>query len=124
MFFQFLLVALSSAAVVVTASLGWPRITTSPRPEPLTKVHDMVVETPFGRELANTLGVSDQARIEQINISSVAAGVAGSVGAEIQKKTQSAVLSTVVQQLLKQYGQLSSEQQQDIQTLICKPVVQ
>ncbi len=120
MFFQFILVALSSAAVVVTASLGWPRITASPRPEPLTKVHDFVVETPVGRKLANTLGVTDEANIEPVNISSVA----GSVSFEIQKRAQSAVLSTVVQQLLKQYGQLSQEQQQDIQTLICQPVVQ
>lgn len=124
MFLKFILASLSTGAIIVTASLGWGRFSTNPRPEPLTKVHDIVIETPIGRKLANTFGVSDETNVEPINISSVAAEVAGSVGLEVQKRAQSAVLSTVVGQLIRQYGQFSTEQQKEIQTLICQPNTQ
>ena len=106
---QFIFVVIGTSVVVSIASLLWPKFTSQPRPAPLEQVSTIVTRTPFDAKAA--------AFIDPINVSSVA----GSLAHEVQQKTQQAVVSTVVTQLAKEYGQLPQDQKKQFEEIVCKP---
>ena len=110
-------------AVFATAggSLLWPKITSQPRPPILEKVHDITLLTPFGQEVAQVLGVANEAEVTPLDISSLAASAATSLTAAAKKKTQQLVVKKAVEQLTAQINELPPEEQEQIRSLICAP---
>lgn len=118
---QFLLTFFASAVTVSGLSLVWPKLTDKPRPEPLSRVREIVMQTPFGANAANILGVTDEATAEPINVSSAAASIAGSVTSTVTQRVQQAIGQQFVTQLVRQYDRLPDEQKQQVRDAICQP---
>lgn len=118
---QFFAVLLASAITLAGGSLLWYKVTKSPRPEILTKVHDVLLTSPVGKQAAGILGVEDESKVEPVNISSVAGSIASSVATSVEKQVQNVVVGQVVTQIAKQYDGLSLEQKKQLEELICKP---
>ena len=115
--------ALAVAVFGVTLSGGslvWPRLTSAPRPQLLQNVHDQVMKTPIGSRAAGVLGVTTD-NVEPLNIGEIATGAVGALKTAAQKRTQTIIMSQVMDQLTTRYESLSADQQQALQQIICKP---
>ncbi len=118
--FRFILALLVAAGVVSAGSLSWYKFTKSPRPQPLTLVHDMLLTTWAGRQAAEALGVENESSIEQLNIPQVAGAMVASVAATVEQRVQEAVVSSVVTHIARQYDGLVPEQKKQLESIICK----
>ncbi|MFH0749343.1 MAG: hypothetical protein V1917_00315 [Candidatus Gottesmanbacteria bacterium] len=118
--FQFILTLATSVAVISGASLVWPKLTSKPIPEPLTKVREIVLQTDIGKQAAQTLGVSDTSLIEPINVSSVASEVVSNVVSNASQKVQDAATKEIIIQVVKKIESLHPEQQEEIKKVICQ----
>lgn len=118
---RFFLIAGATASVVVSVALLWPRLTSRPRPEVLQAVRDTAITTPVGKEAAKILGVEEEEDAKPINVSDVAASVAGTLSSAVQEKTKEIIAQQVASQIASQYQQLPQAQQQELQEFICKP---
>ena len=118
---QFIGAAVGAGMVVIVSSLLWPRLTADPRPEALTKVHDVVLETKAGQDLANTLGVSDEGSIQPVSVSSLASSAVQNVVTAVSTQAQSAVTTHVIEAVVKQVEQLPPQEQEKFRQLICAP---
>ena len=118
---QFFAVLLASTIALASGSLLWYKVTKSPRPEVLTKVRDVLLTTPVGKQAAGMLGVEDESKVEPINVSSVAGSIVSSVATSVEKQVQNVVVGQVVTQIAKQYDGFNSEQKKQLEELICKP---
>lgn len=117
---RFLFVFLIAVIAVSAASLGWYKITKSPRPQPLTLVHDFLLTTPMGQQAAAVLGVGNESTTQQLNIPQVAGAMAASVAASVKERVQEAVVAGVVTQIAKQYDGLAPDQKKQLESMICK----
>lgn len=102
-------------------SLVWPRVTTSPRPQLLQQVHDMVIKTPVGSQAAQVLGVSDDARVQPINLSQIAGNIGNSLKSAAQRRAQTIITAQIVGQLSNGYDKLPKDEQKQLQQIICAP---
>jgi len=117
---KFIIALASTLIIVAGASLVWPKITSYPRPEPLTQVRDMVVSTDIGKEIAQTLGVEDEKDVVPVDIKSVAGAAISSAAADVQEKAADAVTREIIIQVVKKIETLAPDQQQAIKEEICK----
>lgn len=119
---QFIGAFVVGAVSIVGVSFLWPRVTTQPRPEVLTKVRDAVFQTETGWELANTLGVADETNAEPINIQEAAASAAQSAAYDVAAYTSRAVTTKLFDSALSRFDLLSKEDQERFREQICVPV--
>lgn len=117
---KYFFVVVGTVAAVTLASLLWPKFSNRPRPEPLTKVREMVVETPLGREVASLLGVADESGVGSVDLTTTAASLAGSVASTVSQKAQETVVSGIVTQMLRQYETLPQPQKEKVQEAVCQ----
>lgn len=103
--FQFIGVAIGASVFVSFASLAWPKVTSQPRPEVLTKVRDVVVQTEVGKGLEQVLGVS------------LGETVASGAAAVVDTVTRSAKQSVI----MRMFESLSEEEQEAFRAQICTP---
>jgi hypothetical protein len=120
--FPFVGAALGAGIVAVITSLLWPLITTEPRPEPLTKVREVVLQTQQGQSVAQVLGVADEANIVRVDPGTAVAGVVQTVVGSITAGAQKAVASRVIESLANQFDHLTPEDKLQFQERICQPV--
>ncbi len=109
---------------VVTVSgvaIAWPKFTSQPRPDPLTRVNDIVKNTPVGKNIAKVLGISDDMSTEPINIASVASSLTERIAQTVQDRASHIVVTQAVRQLAWQIDKLSAGDRQQVQELLCKP---
>lgn len=121
-FFQFIGAFLGAGFVVITASLAWPRISSTPRPDALQKVRDVVITTDAGRNYADVLGVTDETLVTPVSVSGFIAGVAGNVVSTVTTNVQNSVRSRVLESIAKQFNELPSDQKEIFRAEICAPV--
>ena len=100
-------------------SLVWPRVTSAPRPQLLTQVHDSVIKTPIGAQTAQVLGVSDEQNIQPINLGQVVGNIGNSIKTAAQNRAQTIIMAQVMGQLTNQYERLPKDQQIQLQQIIC-----
>lgn len=100
-------------------SLVWPRITSAPRPQLLQEVHDAVIKTAPGHQVATVLGVTDDKSVQPINLGTLAGNAWNGIKSAAQKRAQTIVMSQVTQQLNSQYEKLPKDQQKLLQQIIC-----
>lgn len=119
--FRFIGVAIGAGAIMALTSLVWPRVTSQPRPEALTKVRENVLETQVGQGVANLLGVTDELGAEPININSAVTTGTSIVIDSMKKSAQHAVVSQVMESVVKQFNQFSEEDKASFRAQICEP---
>lgn len=93
--------------VAVVLSLLWPRISPYPRPEPLTRLHNILVATPVGGQAAQVLGVSDDATVVPLTPQGILQGVVDSV----KVRVTDVVITHAVREIISRFSQLSPEEQ-------------
>jgi hypothetical protein len=112
-------------AVAITAlgsgSLLWPRLSDEPRPKALQTVHDLVLKTTVGQNAANVLGVSDEANVQKIDFGVMASSAIGSAKSAVQQRVRTVVVTNAVNQLDRQFDNLSDEQKTYVRRAICEP---
>lgn len=119
--FQFIGAAIGGSVVIAFASLIWPRISSDPRPTALTKVRDMVIETPAGVNLANVLGVADESAAEPINISDLVTTGTNAVINTVATTAQRTVTNRMLETLAGQFNGLPEEDKASFRAQICDP---
>jgi len=116
--------ALSLLVAIVTAAAGasllWPKFMKTPMPPALSNLHDFVIQTPVGGELASVLGVPSDS-ITALDMKDVAASAASSIVAGVEQKTTEIFIGQLLLQLNRQIEKLPSGEQDNIRALMCKP---
>ncbi len=118
---RFILALTVAVTALGSGSLMWPRLTDKPRPKVLQDVHDIVLRTSVGQNVANVLGVSDEANVEQIDFGQIAAGAAGNAKRAVQNRIRTVIVGHVVNQLDRQFDNLSPEQKTYVRQALCEP---
>lgn len=120
---QYVAAALGSAVVISIASLVWPKVTTQPRPKQLTQVREIVMQTQVGQNMAQVLGVTDEAAVKPMSVGEFVQEQATAVVSNVADSAQHAVTSQVLMQLAKKFNALPKDEQEQFRTLICAPPV-
>lgn len=120
--FQFIGAAIGGSVVVVFASLLWPRVTSQPRPEALTKVREIAIQTPAGLNLAQVLGVTDESGIQPTSINDVVTTGTNAAIDTVTKSAQHAVTTRILETLGKQFNDLPEDEKATFRAQICVPV--
>ena len=102
------------------AALLWPRLTSNPRPEPLTRLHDLLVSTSVGSNAANVLGVSDEAQVVPLTPQRVMQ----QVGDGIKARVTDIIITNVVREIMSKFSQLPQNEQERILDAIGKSMNQ
>lgn len=119
---QFVMALAVAATTLAGGSIAWPKLTSQPRPQLLQQVHDFVIRTPAGQRTADVLGVSDESRVEPINIGVIAGNGVTAIKQSVQNRIQTIVVGNAVNELTRQFDRLSEDQKQTIQEALCKPI--
>lgn len=119
--FQFIGAAIGGSVVVVFASLLWPRVTSQPRPEALTKVREIAIQTPAGLNLAQVLGVTDESGIQPTSINDVVTTGTNAAIDTVTKSAQHAVTTRILETLGKQFNDLPEDEKATFRAQICAP---
>jgi len=118
---KFIVTLIVSLVTVAGGSLAWPRFTPAPRPPALQQVHDYVLTTDLGKQVAAVLGVEEGKAVEPLNPQKIVSGAVGSVMGAVESRTQQIIIQQAVNQLINQLGKLPSSEQQEIREQLCKP---
>jgi len=117
--------ALSIAVVALgSGSLMWPRLSDKPRPKLLQNVHDLVMKTTAGQNAANVLGVSDEANVQKLDFGQMASSAVLGAKTAVQDRVRTVVVTNAVNQLNRQFDNLSDDQKIYVRQAICEPQVQ
>jgi hypothetical protein len=100
-------------------SLVWPHFTNAPRPQLLQQVHDTVIKTAAGSKAAQVLGVTDDKKVQPINLGATVANIGNAVRSAAQKRVQTIVTAQIVGQLSNGYEKLPRDQQKQLREIIC-----
>lgn len=118
---NFIITLLFSLVVIAGASIVWPKLTNQPRPESLSKIHQIVMGTPVGQPFANILGVSSDMKIEPLNVASAATDIASGLMGTVRERIAQLVVTQAVRQLVAQVDNLPPQQKVQVVELLCKP---
>ncbi len=119
--FQFIGAAIGASLVMSVASLVWPLVTTQPRPEALTRVREVVLQTAAGQGVAQVLGVTDEQNAGPVNVQETITNGTNIVIDAVAKSAQHAVTARVLESLVKQFNGLSEEDKASLRAQICVP---
>ncbi len=122
-FIQYIAAALGSAVVISVASLVWPKVTAQPRPKQLTQVREIVMQTQVGQNIAQVLGVTDEAAVKPMSVGEFVQEQTTAVVSSAANSAQHAVTSQVLSQLAKKFTELPKDEQEQFKALICEPPV-
>lgn len=119
--FQFIGAAIGASVVISVTSLIWPRVTREPRPEALSRVREVVMQTQMGQGVAQVLGVADETVAMPIDVNSAVSHTATYVIDSVTKSAQRAVTSRLIESIAKQFNELSEEDKASFRAQICVP---
>lgn len=117
---KYAVVAVLGAATLALMSLVWPKFTEKPEPQALEQIRTTVLGTEIGQSTAELLGVTQES-VKPLNLSDAVSSVAGMVTSSVEQKVAQIVSDQVASQVVKQYQQLPSLQQDHVVEMICKP---
>jgi hypothetical protein len=120
--FQFLGAAIGATVIIAVISIAWPRLSADPRPEMLTKVREVVIETPPGRSFSEVLGVTDETGVTPVSVSTIITTGTNAAVDMVTKSTQKAVTEKILETLGSQFETLSEEEKASFRAKICAPV--
>jgi hypothetical protein len=114
--------ALSVAIVALgSGSLMWPRLSDKPRPKVLQDIHDLVLKTSVGQNAANVLGVSDESNVQKLDFGVMASTAVTNTKTAVQNRVRTVVVTNAVNQLNRQFDNLSEDQKTYVRQAICEP---
>jgi hypothetical protein len=93
--------------VSVVLSLLWPRISPYPRPEPLTRLHDILLATSAGKQAAEVLGVSDEARAVPLTPQNIVEDIVHTA----RSRVTDVVITHAVREIIARFSRLSPSEQ-------------
>ena len=105
---QFIGVSVMTGVILALVSFLWPKVTNKPRPEALTKVRDIAVQTPLGREVENILGEQTS------NVSEAISSAASSAVNSVTSNAKQSVMQ-------KMFNVLSEDEKASFRADICSP---
>jgi hypothetical protein len=120
---QYVFAFFGSVVALSIVSLAWPLVTTNPRPEPLTKVREIVIQTPLGAQAAQVLGVTDESGVSPVNMNEFVTTQTSMVIQNVSKSAQNAVTTGVLTQLASKFNELPEEQKLQFQSMVCQPPI-
>lgn len=122
--FQFIGVTIVVSLVMFVASLVWPKVTNQPRPEALTRMREMVLQTAAGQGVAQGLGVMDESNAEPVNVESAVTNGANMVINAVAKSARHAITARLMESLAEQFNELPEEDKVSFRAQICEPPAQ
>lgn len=117
---KFLSVLGSVLVVLSFATLMWPRFSPNPRPEPLQKLHDMLLTTTLGKNAANVLGVADDHTVIPLTPQSISQQVITS----IRTRVSDVVITHAVREITKRFRDLPIQDQAKVLEEFTKAVTE
>jgi len=120
--FRIIGAVVGGALILAVVSVVWPRVSNDPRPDALTKVHDVVLETPLGQNLENVLGETDDATGAPLSIGAAVTTGTNAVVDAVTKSAQHAVTSKILESLAGQFQRLTEEEKDAFRAQVCEPV--
>jgi hypothetical protein len=118
---QFIVAFLLASVVLIGGSLLWPKFMKGDRPPVLQAVHDKVIETDAGRKAEEVLGTYTIPNDIPQAVSSVSSQVATEVGSTVQKKVEEVVTTRIIEEVVKRFETLPTQQKEEVKNIICKP---
>jgi hypothetical protein len=118
---RFIAGLLFTGVVLSVVSIGWPRVSASPRPEFLRKVNDSVKDTPVGRQVSQVLGVSSEDPPKPIDVQSLIIQLKDWTAGKIQEKTDEVITRQAVIQINQRFNSLNEKEKLILQEAICQP---
>ncbi len=119
--FQFIGAAIGASVAISVTSLVWPRVTREPRPEALSRVREVVMQTQVGQGVAQVLGVADEAVVQPLDVNSAVTSGATYIIDSVTKSAQHAVTARLIESVAKQFNELSEEDKASFRAQICVP---
>lgn len=119
--FQFIGAAIGASVAISVTSLVWPRVTREPRPEALSRVREVVMQTQVGQGVAQVLGVADEAVVQPLDVNSAVTSGATYVINSVTRSAQHAVTARLIESVAKQFNELSEEDKASFRAQICVP---
>lgn len=119
MVFRFILTALFVGIISIGASVVWPYVSSSPRPDALGKIYSAVGNAPI---IAQTEGVVSSLIPPQTkdNLGSVAGAAASALVESVGESAKDAALNKALDEVLKQWDALPQDKRTRIQEKICR----
>jgi len=118
---QFIGAFLVTSIVMIGSSLLWPVVMKQDRPPVLQTVRDAVVKTEAGKKAEEVLGVYTVPDNMPQAVNDASSLVVQSVGTAVQKKVEEVVTTRVIEEVVKRFDTLPSQDKEEIKTIICKP---
>lgn len=112
--------ALIASTVLVGASFYWPKLTGQQRPEALQKVYEAVLGTESGQKAAETLGATDETPLDPNALRQVGGEVVSQAATVVTKKVETVVVEKIIEELIKRYDILPTEEQEKVKVQICQ----
>jgi hypothetical protein len=91
------------------------------RPPVLEAVRNEVVKTDAGRKAEEVLGVYTVPENVPQAMNEVSSQVVQTVGTVVQKKVEEVVTTRVIEEVVKRFDSLPSQDKEEIKSIICKP---
>lgn len=114
--------ALGFAFVLVSfASIAWPLISDSPRPQALEDIKDAALQTEIGAQTAVVLGVADESTSSATTFAEIGISAKTSLVESVQKQARHFVMTKALQTILTSYHELPESEQKMIQQYLCVP---
>lgn len=119
MIFRFFATVLLIGILSIGASVVWPYVTSSPRPDTLGKIYGAVGNAPF---ITQTEGVVSSLIPPQTkdNLGSVAGAAASALVESVGESAKDAAINKALDEVLKQWDALPQDKKNRIQEKICR----
>jgi hypothetical protein len=117
---KFISVAGIAFFLIISITMLWPRFMTMPRPVPLARLYEIIVQTSPGQQAANVLGVSDDASVIVISPKEVVTQITSSVKTRISN----VIITHAVREITKRFKDLPVKTQEKVLEELSKGISQ
>jgi hypothetical protein len=107
------------SVILAAASILWPVFSPRPRPEGLTRVHDLVTASSVGKTVDETAG-KFLPQAGGLSAGSVAGVAVSRIVESVGDSAKEAAVKSAVDQLLTQWDSVPAAQKEQIRTAVCR----
>lgn len=117
---KFILGLIFSGIILSIASLAWPKFTTKERPELIKGFQLYLKDTPFGQQVSQVLGVTDESQVKPVDLKVTAVELKDWMILQIQNKAESIVAKQAADQIRQRFSSLNEDQKTILRQAICE----
>jgi hypothetical protein len=89
------------------------------RPAPIKTIESAVKETPFGQQISQVLGVSDDGQVKPIDVKAEATQLKDWIIVQVQNKAEAIVAKQAADQISQRFNALNDQQKSILRQAIC-----